>query len=192
MLRDPLIAFALRNRGTDATLTLLAESAGPTQDDSISQAVFRQLREAATNGSPFAMCMCSRLLRTGIGTARSDDDAYMWAQRAAATGFPPGSYELGQCFQNGVGIARDMHRARDLYEQASEGGYGFAAHRLGRACYEGDLGARDLASAVRYMERAADLGESLGALSLAEWYSYGENLRKTMQPQFVGISAVPS
>jgi uncharacterized protein len=175
MLRDPLIAYALHHGTTDHSLVQLAER---EFDPSTAADAFNQLLIAATAGSPFAMSICSALLREGRGVEKSERAALSWAQKAASSGFAPGLYELARCFEHGIGVHIDTNRAIELYDEASASGYGFAAYRLGKSYYYGDLVEADLRKAVEYMERAYELGDFHGAHDLAEWYESGEKLSR--------------
>ncbi len=175
MLRDPLVTYVLQHGGTEEGLVRLAET---EFDPSEAERDFAEFLGAAVGGSAFAMCICSRLLRAGRGTAKSEQDALLWAEKAANTGFAPGLYELALCFELGVGLPINMQRALETYERSANGGYGFAAYRLGRSYYHGDAGSVDVFKAIAWMERAYELGDFHGAHDLGEWYESGEKLSR--------------
>jgi len=170
MLPDPLMAYAARSGVTEPELLQLAESRFNREE---AGNVFRRFLDAATAGSPFAMCICARSFRNGRGTEKSEQSAFVWAEKAAQTGFAPGLFELGECFEHGIGTPTDVDRAVKLYELAADAGFGFAAHRLGAGYYSGLFGTTDVPRAIAYMERADQLGDAHGAADLAEWYESG-------------------
>lgn len=140
MLRDPLTAYVSRHGGVENRLIELAES---KYEPSTAEDAFNQFVEAAMAGSSFAMCICSRLLREGRGTSQSAEQALLWAERAAHTGFAPGVYELARCYEYGVGVDPDVRKAGAAvlwYERASELGDPFASVRLQFAYSIGQLG----------------------------------------------------
>src|SRR5580658_8041377 len=117
MLRDPTVAFELNRRTIDASLLDLAQVDTSAMSDRDIREVFAHFRDAASQGVPFAMCRCSRLAHLGLGTEKSDAEAYGWAESAAATDYPPGIYELGNCEEHGIGTPKDLQRALSLYER---------------------------------------------------------------------------
>jgi TPR repeat protein len=176
MIRDPTVAFEISRGAADASLVDLAQVDTSSMTDRDAREHFARFVDAANRGVPFAMCRCARLARLGLGTEKSDSDAFRWAKVAAEADYPPGIYELGNCEEHGIGTAKDLRRAHDLYELAAAKGFGFAAYHLARVYAQGDLGTVDIESAVRYLERSYELGESLGAFEMAEWLEKGDRL----------------
>jgi len=177
-IRDPLFSYAFAHLPAERGLIEEAEEMLLEPSEEGALAAFVRVRDAANRGSAFAMCICSRLARAGVGTEQSGADAHSWAKRAAETGFAPGIYELGLCFEKAVGVERDLAAAFSHYQQSADGGFGFAAHRLGRECCEGAFENVDTTRAVQYMALAYDLGESLAAYDLGQWYEAGKKVQR--------------
>ncbi len=151
--------------------------------EELSEAAARQLfekfRTAAELGSEYAMCVCSRLCRSGVGVELSATESMHWAARAALADFPPGLFERGECLELGVGSQKDVDAALRDYKRSAELGYSFAAYRLALLFHLGDLVPRDDELALKWMLRAEGLGFSAAASDLAIWYETGDGVERS-------------
>jgi TPR repeat protein len=175
-MHDPLIAYELARGNFDVSLIKIAQ--GDALDDGANfSTVFEQFKHAAENGSPFAMCVCSRMCCSGKGTIKSQKCAYEWANRAAQTSYAPGLFELGQCYENGIGVVRDIKRAAQLYETSSNAGFGYAAYCLGLMFDDDGLGEKNYEYALHWFGNADALGEHTATYEIAQWYEHGEKVK---------------
>lgn len=167
---DYLLEYAKRigitDKGVEGWITQTKSS------DQGKREAFLSLLSASKGDSLLAMCELVQCYVFGVGTPKSPEDAFNWAEKAARTGFAPGQYLLAYCLEEGIGIERDYAKASKLYEAAAEQGFRPAATRLAAAYSEGNLG-KDKSKAVDYASLAANLGDSNAALMLAEWFEYG-------------------
>src|SRR6185436_17234781 len=149
LLQDRALAFAIARGQVDCDLLTLSQ---PLADDGQASARFTTYLKFARDGSPYAMCMCSRAYRAGVGVQKSNKDAFAWAERAAALGFAPAFFELGSCYELGDGVPVDIGAAHKHFEQASQLGFGAAAYHLAKLCCERKIGGGVL-SAIEYARR---------------------------------------
>ena len=140
---DPLLAYALNTSLVEPELVEVFQLDKRECDAEVARRSFRLFHQAATAGSAFAMCVCSRLCRIGWGCAHSNEDSFLWAKDAEENGFPPGSYEVGNCYEFGIGVIADLIEARHHYKIAAERGFGFAAFHLAKMYKSGKFGIPD-------------------------------------------------
>jgi len=176
MFTDPLLAYATKTAHVDLELARISQLDKMQCDDASANRFYELFRQAAESGSAYAMCMCSRFCIMGWGTIQSNDKAFWWAEKAAATGFAPGHFEVGTCFEQGVGVSINFDQAIRHYELAIEGGFGFAAFHLARTYSEGKSCARHMIKAVEYAKRAYLLNEPMASSLLASWYELGDGV----------------
>ncbi|KAI9497186.1 hypothetical protein BDB00DRAFT_18720 [Zychaea mexicana] len=62
-------------------------------------------------------------------TARNEDAAFSWCQKAADRGLDEALFLLGWYYETGVGVPRDSLRAQELYQNAGAKGHKAAAER---------------------------------------------------------------
>jgi hypothetical protein len=117
-----------------------------------------QILAAAQSGDPQAMALISGAYATGSGLPKSNDEAFRWAQRAAATGLPLGLHVLGLDYFYGTGVAVDMGRYLSLIRRAADAGSIAAAGEYAKALFKGELIAKDFAGARRYARIGAEGG----------------------------------
>jgi|JI10StandDraft_1071094.scaffolds.fasta_scaffold305203_1 hypothetical protein len=82
------------------------------------------LRRSAELGFAFAEALM-------VGETSSGEDAFQFAQLAAAQGEREGFFQLGWCLQNGEGCEEDLDKARENFLLASELGHVLAMCQLG-------------------------------------------------------------
>ena len=175
-LIDPTFVFARSQGAVEHELVNICTI--DTRESSLQEAedAFVKVKCAAESGSPFAMCICSRLCHTGWGTVASDANAFEWARRAADSGFAPGHYELGRCYEVGIGVDKSAEEACRLYAISSAAGFGFAALQLAVMYHSAKLGMPDDSLALKWAMRAYKLNEPMAPLELGRWFEQGEGV----------------
>lgn len=174
---DPLLRYARHEFVSNPRLTNLVLGLDRI-DSKEARDAFEECERLAAEGSPLAMCMCSRLCHNGFGTTRCDKAAFKWAMNASAAGFAPGYYELGLCYENGIGVPANLSLAVQCYEQALNGGFGLAGGQLAILYHSGKCGNEAKRKATQYAECAFRLGDALAAVYLATWYEHGDGVEK--------------
>jgi len=178
---DRLLAFALKEGPVNPELVGLAQRHGTPPDAAAARHYYEVFERAASDGSAYAMCVCSRCCVVGWGRPQSHAEAFRWAKNAAATGFAPGHFDLGSCYEQGLGVQRDLDQARYHYELAVEGGFGFAGYQLAMLYHSGGLGGRNTMKAIEWAKRAYELREPMAANVIANWYEAGEGMPRSDQ-----------
>ena len=74
--------------------------------------------DAAQKGNGIAMFNLSVLSLNGQGTPKSEEQAFIWMERAAKTGYAAAYYSLAFKYYNGVGTAKNMEQAKYWAEMA--------------------------------------------------------------------------
>jgi TPR repeat protein len=92
------------------------------------------------NADPVAMlALCAWLLVGADGILPKDEQqAFLWAEKAATLGLPKAQYAVGYFLENGIGTDRDVLQSSNWYKKAADGGDERAAERLARAAREGN------------------------------------------------------
>ena len=175
-MTDPLFVYASKVAPEAPKLLRIFGLHKNDGDGAIAHDAFTECKGAAEKGSPFAMCLCSRLCLSGWGTQRSLESAFHWAKRAADAGYAPGHYELGKCYEQGIGVSKDLDVARKEYEMAIEGGFAFAACHLAELYHSTSFGEPDFATAIRYAKRGYELGDPLAPYLVATWFEEGDGV----------------
>ncbi|TPX51717.1 hypothetical protein SeLEV6574_g00095 [Synchytrium endobioticum] len=87
---------------------------------------------AAEQGDPEAELALSGWYLTGADSvlAQSDQEAYLWARKAADKGLAKAEYAVGYYTENGVGVVPDFEEARRWYLRAAGQGNKRAIQRL--------------------------------------------------------------
>ncbi len=175
---DPTVVYASRNGIIPPKLFAIFTMDTRVCSQEEAADAFETVKSFAQNGSPFAMCMCSRFSQSGWGTVKSGDNAFSWANKASASGFAPGHYELGICYEAGIGVDRNIDEALRCWVLASDAGFGFAALHLAIIHHSGKLGFPDHALALKWAMRAYELDEPMAPLELARWFEEGEGVAR--------------
>jgi TPR repeat protein len=101
---------------------------------------FHCYKRAADKGVLAAMTDCAVFLERGLGTARDEEAAVRWYERASALGDAAASNNLGAMHLRGAGgLREDPARAFELFTLASHGGSVAALVNLG-ICLEDGAG----------------------------------------------------
>lgn len=130
------------------------------------------LTRAAEMGSTVA---CERLAEGMImeATTISNDQAFVWAQKAVKLGGSRGYTVLGICYLEGKGTVKDFELARENFKKAAEKGDIKAPRYLG-IIYEQGLGVkRSLKSAATYYRKAAEKGDITSQYHMGRFYENG-------------------
>jgi TPR repeat protein len=117
----------------------------------------------ANGGDAHASLRLGWMFQHGLGTARDDEQARRWYERAAAAGLVDAKYYLGWFFWE----LRDFALAHSWWERASQDGHAAALFRLGGMYESGEGVARDEAKARRYYEQAAAGGHLFARRAVA-------------------------
>lgn len=171
---NPIKAFETRHNVSNASIRALASRKLSGLSDDRAWDIYLAVRRAADEGSQLAMLLCAIWPEGHRGPAQTEVERYRWVERAGE--YPPALFELARRLEKGVGVQRNLKKALEFYERSAAGGFGLAAHRLGSAHMDGDLGTVDAPKALGYMEQAYHDGESLGALTLAQWFESGRQV----------------
>ena len=55
----------------------------------------------------------------GLGTKRSDTEAFKWYKLVADQGDADAQYKIGLCYENGIGVNQDFEKALEYYNLSS-------------------------------------------------------------------------
>jgi TPR repeat protein len=174
----PLALFAATHTDTDWSLIRLCLGNMQKTSSETKAKEYELFRNAADQGNPFAMCVCSRIQSELTEITRSDQKVFDFAHKAAVAEFAPGFYELARCYEKGIGTPVDLAKAEELYVQSVQGKYGEAAWYLA-TCYEkGTFGEVDVDKAIQFAETAVQHGDLMAPYMLGSWYERGEFLKQ--------------
>ena len=179
-MQNPIAVFERKHPTVDSSLLKVATMNLATLSPLDEKKQYLRMKQAAEDGSAFAMCMCANWPNVHGRGRTPEIEYYRWSEAAAQLGYPPGLYMLAECFEKAIGVDKDLKKALDLYERSSEGGFAFAIFRLGRAYMDGALGVKDTERAIHLVERAYLEGEGMAAHQMGEWYESGEGLTKDL------------
>jgi uncharacterized protein len=87
---------------------------------------------AAEQGDPEAQLALSGWYLTGAEGVlpQSDQEAFLWAQKAAEKGLAKADFAVGYYLENGIGTASDIQEAKKWYFRAAQQGQKSAMSRL--------------------------------------------------------------
>ncbi len=180
MTIDPLLKYAIENE--DVSKRLVDVSMMPKSKWNLDEAhdYYIEFVQAANAGSCFAMCICARFCRLGIGVKASESSAIEWGKKAANEKFAPGYFEIGFCYEHGVGVEVDQEQAFKFYTESASAGYAYAATYLAAKLHDGNLGFRDIKKAIMYAELGYEYGDATAPLVLGGWYENGNGVDKNL------------
>lgn len=132
------------------------------------------LRDAASQGAPFAYTKLGETYSYGLGVPVDLATAFDWFSKAAAKNQPEGLYRLGQSYENGWGVTADAQKSLSADLKASDLGYVEASFRAGMF-YERGIGVpKDLNEAERLYRIAAEAGVADAEMTIGSLYLYGK------------------
>ncbi len=134
------------------------------------------LRDRADAGSIDAMMALAPLLRSGVGTVKSDAEAARWFRKAAELGNADAMFRLGYLYTEGMGVAKDDAEAARWFRKAADLGNPQAMNTLGNHYEQGRGVAKDSAEAARLYRKAADGGSALAMRNLGMLYDEGRGV----------------
>jgi TPR repeat protein len=119
------------------------------------------LKQAAERGSVDAQARVAEAYFFGEDglVAKSEDEAALWAQRAAEAGHAWSQNLVGTMKEHGLGQALDLAGALEFYRRSAEQGNAKAQASLGRLLHNGTGGAADRIGAYYWLKAGAEQGE---------------------------------
>ena len=176
MISDSLLKYAVEHEKVSKELIDIYQM--PKNAWSQTEAVnyYTKVKQAADEGSGFAMYMCAWFCRIGLGVPRSGLAAIEWGEKAGKNSFVPGYFEIGCCYEEGLDVEANILKAQAYFKDSASGGYGYAATYLATKYHDGTFGCKDIKQALHYAELGYKDGDSTAALLLGGWYEQGDGV----------------
>lgn len=134
----------------------------------------RLLRDAASNGVPYAQAYLAYIFSLETASADERREGLKMAELAAEAGLAEGLNELGRYHAFGIGIPRDPHRGAQLFAQAGSLGDPNGWYNLALLHGDGALGSANEAEARRLALLAAQTGHTLASAMAGRMLFRGE------------------
>ncbi|OCW59647.1 tetratricopeptide repeat protein [Hoeflea olei] len=122
-------------------------------------------------GDPAAQTLVGELFASGLGVARSMEDAAFWYGQAADGGNASAQFKYGVMLLEGKYVKADPVKARELMKKAADAGNAFAQFNHAQALVAAKPGDAGLLEALPYFEMAAEQGVPDAQYALAQIYS---------------------
>jgi TPR repeat protein len=140
---------------------------------------FRLMKECAEDGEmPEAMLKLGAMYKLGVGTSKSDKEAFNWTYKSCEKGNPEAFYPLGILYKKGIGTPQDFVEARNAFRKSAETGDPKGEYMLGYLNYRGLGGKQDYEEAVKLYRRANVQGVSAASYMLGVCYKNGYGVKK--------------
>lgn len=113
--------------------------------------------DAAQKGNVIGMNNVSVLSMNGQGTPKSEEQAFIWMERAAKAGYAPAYYPMASKFYNGIGTEKNIDQAKHWAEMAmnhaAEPDKTNAKNMYNTILKMSDNGNRDVQDGIRYYQQ---------------------------------------
>ncbi|SFE69850.1 T9SS type A sorting domain-containing protein [Sunxiuqinia elliptica] len=140
---------------------------------------FQLMKECADEGQmDEAMLKLGVMYKLGLGTQKSDKEAFRWVCKSSRNGNPDSHYLLGVLYKNGLGTQQNFIEAKKAFKKSADLGNAKGKYMLGYMYYRGLGGEQSYKKAVELFNEAEMIGSPIASYMLGVSYKNGYGVKK--------------
>ena len=140
---------------------------------------FKLMKECAEDGNmDEAMLKLAAMYQFGIGTQKSDQEAFFWINQSSNKGNTTAHYQLGRMYKDGCGVEQNFEEARKAFKKSADAGDARGKYKLGYMYHRGLGGEQNYQKAVELFTQSDTEGVTAASHMLAICYKNGYGVEK--------------